>query len=309
MFDLQYRKSQILPIWRTLKDLNIQSTHSHLGFDKSSSNLMYIPIAARIPSTNHPQFIMLTDRQFQLPAKPFSSFYLHCLRLEYVAFHQRCLLSALNQIIRGPTYSICSQPMCICIHIWNVSLTPCCNVTSLTTKHEWGGSVRRQNSASVPSSHWLEIFILTLCPPRVVWTSKTLSYCLFWDLNLSIWTLITLYNRPESNTRLRILPLLEIWCWANSLILLVYVGLLITAMPLQPQANCQHKMIQHPVIFHLDGHLQSWVPDKPGTTVLETEGYKNAYWMIIFLILWLIFQLGLVFWSKLTCSPIKSLIH
>lgn len=147
----------------------------------------------------------------------------------------------------------------------------------------------------------LEIFILTLCPPRVVWTSKTLSYGLFWDLKLSTLRIITLYDRPESNNCLRILLLLETWCLANSLILLVYVGLLITAMPCaQPQANCQHKW-QHPIIFHSDRHLQSWDPDKPGATV-----------MIIFLILWLIFQLGLVsvhFWSKLRCAPIKSLIH
>lgn len=77
----------------TKNDLNIQSTHCHLGFDKFSSNLIYIPIVERILLTNHPQFIMLTDRQFHLPAKPFSSFYLHCLHLEYVTFHQRCLLS------------------------------------------------------------------------------------------------------------------------------------------------------------------------------------------------------------------------
>lgn len=77
----------------TKNNVNIQSTHSHLSFEKYSSNPIYIPIAERIPSTNHPQFIMLSDRQFQLPAKPFSSFYLHCLHLEYVTFHQRCLLS------------------------------------------------------------------------------------------------------------------------------------------------------------------------------------------------------------------------
>lgn len=76
-------------------------------------------------------------------------------------------------------------------------------------------------------------------------------------------------DRPESNNRLRILLLLETWCLANSLILLVYVGLLITAMPrAQPQANCQHKW-QHPIIFHSDRHLQSWDPDKPGATGIE----------------------------------------
>lgn len=134
-------------------------------------------------------------------------------------------------------------------------------------------SVCRQNSASVPSSHWLEIFILTLCPPCFLWRSKSLSHGLFWDLNLSILTIITLCNQSESNNRLRILPLLETWCLANSLILLIYVGLLITAMPrAQPQANCQNKW-QHPIIFHSDGHLQSWDPDKPGTNLIETEGY------------------------------------
>lgn len=128
--------------------------------------------------------------------------------------------------------------------------------------------MRRQNPGSVPSSHWLEIFILTLYPPCLAWTSKTLSYGLFWDLNLSILTIVTSHNRPESNNRLRILPLLKSWRLANMLILLPYVGLLITAMT--PRTTSGELSTQ---ITTSDGHLPSWDPDKPGTTVIETERY------------------------------------
>lgn len=53
-------------ITQTLKMVfNIRSTRSHLGVDKSYSNLIYIPIAERIPLTNHAQIIMLTKRRLQ----------------------------------------------------------------------------------------------------------------------------------------------------------------------------------------------------------------------------------------------------
>lgn len=53
-------------ITQTLKMVfNIQSTLSHLGVDKSYSNLIYIPIAERIPLTNHAQIIILTKRRLK----------------------------------------------------------------------------------------------------------------------------------------------------------------------------------------------------------------------------------------------------
>lgn len=53
-------------ITQTLKMVfNIQSTLSHLGFDKSYSNLIYIPIAERIPLTNHAQILILTKRRLK----------------------------------------------------------------------------------------------------------------------------------------------------------------------------------------------------------------------------------------------------
>lgn len=107
-----------------------------------------------------------------------------------------------------------------------------------------------------------------------VWTSKTLSYGLFWDWNLSTLTIVTSHNRPESNNRLRILPLLKSWRLVNSLIRLPYVGLLITVMT--PRTTSGELSTQ----ITSDGHLQSWDPDKPGTTVMETECYvKECCWL------------------------------
>lgn len=53
-------------ITQTLKTVfNIQSTLGHLAVDKSYSNLIYIPIAERIPLTNHAQIIILTKRRLK----------------------------------------------------------------------------------------------------------------------------------------------------------------------------------------------------------------------------------------------------
>lgn len=88
IYNVKARDPSLLTIAQTLKMVfNIQSTHCSLSVDKSSSNLIYIPIAERIPLTNHTQIKTLTSRRLQRFAKPFCLLRLHCLCSKYVAFH------------------------------------------------------------------------------------------------------------------------------------------------------------------------------------------------------------------------------
>lgn len=170
VFNLQYGM-----ITQTLKMIfHIQSTHSHLGVDKSFSNLIYIPIAGRTPLTNHTQIIMLTNRRLQRSSKPFSLFHLHCFYLKRVAFHPIfCPLSSYNRKTQVLTYlqsrhvcmylskhtniksTLASHPCLVTLKRSGVHVVTYCMLTT-KSKHSRDPSaicVYRQSSTFAYSSH------------------------------------------------------------------------------------------------------------------------------------------------------------